>query len=224
VSDGPGAGSTQGVPAPADGAKSPGNAGAPVLNFGQRLVSRLITMVWLTAMWVVLWGDASPGTVVAGAGVAVGGYAVARLPPLPVRIRVRPLRALLLFGNIMVDMAVSSVRVAVHSVWRPERMRGAIVEVSMRTDSDLLLALIAAGLSLITGSVVIELNREEGVVYVHGTPVQSERSVHKLRRQVRRTEELFVRAFGTADDVAEFEHQERQLRNAEAAGAGEGDR
>ncbi|GAB3447955.1 Na+/H+ antiporter subunit E [Streptomonospora sediminis] len=211
-------------------APDPGTGAASARSLPQRLLGRMATVVWLTAMWVILWGDPSPGTVVAGACVASGCYAVAKLPHLPVRLSFRPLHVLLLVGRIAVDLVTSSVRVAIHAVWRPERMRGVIVAVPMRTDSDLLLALTTAGLSLITGSLVIELNREEGVLYVHGTPIHSERSVRNLRRQVRRTEERFVRAFGTLADIEEFELEERSMRDAEnaaaggAADAGEGNR
>ncbi|GAA1783290.1 Na+/H+ antiporter subunit E [Streptomonospora arabica] len=198
-------------------------AGAAALSLPQRLAGRMATVVWLTVMWVILWGDASLGTVVAGACVASGCYAAARLPHLPVRLTFRPLHTLLLVWHIAVELLTSSVRVAVHVLWRPRRMRGAIVEVPMRTDSDLLLALTAAGLSLITGSLVIELNREEGVLYVHGTPIHSERSVRNLRRQVRRTEELFVRAFGTSSDIEEFEREERLMLEAETADSAEGE-
>ncbi|MDA0566104.1 Na+/H+ antiporter subunit E [Streptomonospora sp. S1-112] len=187
----------------------------------QRMLGRLPTIAWLTLMWVILWGDPSPGTVVAGAGVATAGYAAAKLPHLPVGLRFRPLHVLLLVGHIVWDMFASSVQVSVHALWRPERMRGVIVEVPMRTDSDLLLAMVTGGLSLITGSLVIELNREEGVLYVHGTPIESERSVRQLRRQVRRTEKLFVWAFGTAADIEEFEREERREAEREARGAAE---
>ncbi|WP_052809864.1 Na+/H+ antiporter subunit E [Streptomonospora alba] len=195
---------------------APSDAGAePGRPVRRQLLGRLVMAVWLTLMWVILWGDASPGTVVAGAGVAAGCYYAARLPHLPVRLRFRPLRIVLLIGHIAVDMLVSSVRVAFHALWRPAQMRGAIVAVPMRTDSDLLLVMVSAGLSLITGSLVIELNREEGVLYVHGTPVSSERSVRHLRRQVRRTEERFVRAFGTQRDIDEFEREEQELLRAD---------
>lgn len=176
-----------------------------------RVFGRLPTLLWLTVMWVVLWGDPAPGTIIAGFGVACGCYAVAKLPHIPVGLHVRPLRLLRLAVTIGYDMLVSSAQVAAQVLWRPRRMRGAIVAVPARTDSDFLLALISGGLSLVTGSLVIELNREQGVIYVHGIPVDSESAVRRLRHQVRRTEEMFVRAFGTANDVAEFEAAERTL-------------
>ncbi|MUL42971.1 Na+/H+ antiporter subunit E [Streptomonospora sp. PA3] len=197
------------------GASPPRTATDPVRTVPQRVLGRMAMGVWLTVMWAILWGDASPGTLLAGAAVAGGCYAAARLPHLPVRLRFRPVHALLLCAHIAVEMVGSSLRVAFHALWRPGRMRGAIVSVPLRTDSDLLLAMVIGGLSLITGSLVIELNREEGVIYVHGTPVASERAVRQLRRQVRRTEELFVRAFGTLRDIEEFEQEERQLRASE---------
>ncbi|WP_245646057.1 Na+/H+ antiporter subunit E [Nocardiopsis trehalosi] len=172
---------------------------------GMRLLGRLPTVLWLTLMWVVLWGDPSPGTVIAGAVVGSLCYTVAKLPHIPVRLGFRPWHALRLVGVIGYDLFRSSVHVAFHVLWRPAEVRGAIVAVPMRTDSDFLLAMVSGGLSLVTGSLVIELNRDQGVIYVHGIPIESDGAVDRLRRQVRRTEELFVRAFGTAEDVAEFE-------------------
>ncbi|MDA8370534.1 MAG: Na+/H+ antiporter subunit E [Nocardiopsaceae bacterium] len=171
------------------------------------LAAQLPTVLWLTTMWVLLWGDLAIGTIIAGAVVASLCYAAARLPVIPVRLRFRPLRVLRLASAIGLDLLTSSVRVAFHVLWRPRQVRGAIVEVPMRTDSDFLLAMTSSALSLVTGSVVIELNRSEGVVYVHGLPIESERAVARLRRQARTTEELFAHAFGTSEDIAKFEHE-----------------
>lgn len=177
----------------------------------RRMLTRLPTMLWLVVMWVILWGDLSPGTVVAGAGVALLCYPLAKLPHIPVRLGFRPLHALWLFVHIAFDLITSSIQVGLHVLWRPEQTRGAIVEVPMRTDSDFLLVMVGTGLSLITGSLVVELDRERGVMYVHGIPIESAESVEGLRRQIRRTEELFVRAFGTSEDMAQFRAAEEEF-------------
>ncbi|MFC4561163.1 Na+/H+ antiporter subunit E [Nocardiopsis mangrovi] len=190
----------------------------------RRLAGRLPTVIWLTLMWVILWGDPSPGTVIAGAAVGSMCYAVAKLPHIPVRLGFHPVYALKLAGFFLTELFVSSTRVAVHVLWRPRRMRGAIVAVPLRTDSDFLVAAVSAGLSLITGSLVIELNRDQGMVYVHGTPIDSEAAVDRLRRQVRRTEELIVRAFGTPADIAEFERDAAEQESAADGDTREEDR
>ncbi|MFC7330098.1 Na+/H+ antiporter subunit E [Marinactinospora rubrisoli] len=189
----------------------------------RRLLGRLPTVLWLTAMWVILWGDPSPGTIIAGAVVGSACYSVAKLPHIPVRLGFRPLAVLRLAAAIGYDLFSSSAQVAVHVLWRPRRTRGAIVAVPMRTDSDFLLAMVSGGLSLVTGSMVIELNRDQGVIYVHGIPIDSPEAVERLRRQVRRTEELFVRAFGTAEDLAEFGRSAEPAAPANAVPAREGD-
>lgn len=186
-----------------------------------RMLGRLPMVLWLTAMWAVLWGDASPGTLLAGFGVGAGCYAAAKLPHLPVRLRFRPLRAALLAGRILLDLLTSSVQMAYYALDRPGRVRGAIVAVPLRTDSDLLMAMVSGGLSLVTGSQTIELDREGGVIYVHGVPIRGEGDVPRLRRDVRRMEELFVRAFGSTADIADFEATESEMDAARAAGRGE---
>ncbi|GAA3747831.1 multicomponent Na+:H+ antiporter subunit E [Spinactinospora alkalitolerans] len=177
----------------------------------KRLLMRLPTVLLLTVMWAVLWGDPAPGTLIAGFAVASMCYSVAKLPHIPVRLVFRPFAALRLAGRIGYDLFASSTHVAFHVLWRPKRVRGAIVAVPMRTDSDFLLAMVSVGLSMVTGSLVIELNRNQGVIYVHGIPIDSPDAVEGLRRQVRRTEKLFVRAFGTAEDLADFDRAEREF-------------
>ncbi|GAB3496315.1 Na+/H+ antiporter subunit E [Nocardiopsis coralliicola] len=183
-----------------------------------RLLGRLPTVIWLTLMWAILWGDFSPGTLVAGAFVSAGCYAAAKLPHLPVRLHFRPLRVVRLILFVAVDLLQSSVHMAYHTLRRPKQVRGAIVAVPLRTDSDLLMALVSAGLSLVTGSQTIELDREAGVIYVHGIPIHDESDVPKLRRSVMRTEEMYVRAFGTQQDIARFKDAEREV-DAEEGGA-----
>ncbi|MEY9210883.1 Na+/H+ antiporter subunit E [Thermobifida halotolerans] len=184
-----------------------------------RLSGRLPTVAWLTVMWVVLWGDPSPGTVLAGVAVASLCYSAARLPHIPVRLGFRPLPALRLAARVGYDLVFSSVRVAFHGLWRPGRTHGAIVAVPMRTDSDFLLAMLSALLSMVTGTLVIELNRNRGVVYVHGLPVNDTDAVAGLRAQVRRTEELLVHAFGTAEDLEMFRRLARLPAEEEAGTA-----
>ncbi|WP_017539332.1 Na+/H+ antiporter subunit E [Nocardiopsis halophila] len=185
---------------------------------GMRLLGRLPMVLWLTVMWAVLWGDASPGTLIAGFAVGAGCYVAARLPHLPVRLRFRPLWAVRLAVRILWDLLASSVQMAYFTFDRPHRVRGAIVAVPLRTDSDLLMAMVSGGLSLVTGSQTIELDREGGVIYVHGIPIRGEGDVPRLRRDVRRIEELFVRAFGSTADIADFEATEHAMHAARAAG------
>lgn len=186
-----------------------------------RILGRLPMVLWLTAMWAVLWGDASPGTLIAGFAVGAGCFAAAKLPHLPVRLRFRPMRAALLAGRILLDLFTSSVQMAYYALYRPGRVRGAIVAVPLRTDSDLLMAMVSGGVSLVTGSLTIELDREGGVIYVHGIPIRGEGDVPRLRRDVRRMEELFVRAFGSTADIEDFEATERAMDAVRAAGKGE---
>ncbi|GLU48058.1 Na+/H+ antiporter subunit E [Nocardiopsis ansamitocini] len=171
----------------------------------RRLVARVPTVLLLAAMWVTLWGDPSPGTILAGIMVGTLCYSVAKLPHFPVRLGFSPFYATKLAGKIGLDLLLSSTRVAFHVLWRPARVRGAIVAVPMRTNSDFLLAMVSGSMSLITGSLVIELNREQGVIYVHGFPAASEAEADRLRNQIAHTEELLVRAFGTRSDIAELE-------------------
>ncbi|PRX97338.1 Na+/H+ antiporter subunit E [Allonocardiopsis opalescens] len=174
----------------------------PMRRWVLRIGVRMPMVAWLTVMWLILWGDVTLGATVAGAIVATGCYAAAKLPRMPIGVRLRPLGIVRVVVVLAYDLLVSSVHMAWHVLHRPGRARGAVVAVPLQTESDLLMAMTAGGLTMVPGSMVVGLNRDEGVLYVHGFPLHDERSVEKLRRDVRRTEELFVRAFGTAADIA----------------------
>lgn len=123
--------------------------------------------LWLTVVWVLLWGDFSPGTVVAGLVVAVVVLLALPLPPVRLGVRLRPWALLVLLGHLAVDLVVSAVQVSL-AVLRPGlRVRNAVVEVPLRTDSDLVLTVTSQLLSLVPGSLVLEVDQATHRVWLH---------------------------------------------------------
>jgi multicomponent Na+:H+ antiporter subunit E len=83
--------------------------------------------------------------------------------------------------------------------------QGAIVQVQLRADSDLLLTVVAETLSLVPGSLVLDLDRESRLISIHLLHVDDLADVERQKADVLATEELIVRAFGTAEDIAALE-------------------
>ena len=131
--------------------------------------------------------------------------AVTVLLPLPAvvgEIRVRPLPLLGFLGHFLVDLAASGAQVAWQAL-RPGRQgQSAIVRVRLRTDSDLLLTIITEAVSLVPGSMVIDLDREARELGLHVLSVDSDEDLERQRRSVLVTEDRVVRAFGTDEDRA----------------------
>jgi multicomponent Na+:H+ antiporter subunit E len=172
---------------------------------GPRLRHQLPLLVWLVVVWILLWGTWSWANVLSGAAVALVVMLVLPLPPVVGGTRVRPLPLIRFVGHFLVDLAVSGAQVAWRAIGPGGMQQGAIVRVQLRADSDLLLTVVAETISLVPGSLVLDLDREERLIAVHLLHVADLADVERQKAAVLATEDRIVRAFGTADDIAALE-------------------
>ena len=167
-----------------------------------RLRHQLPLLVWLVLVWILLWGTWSWANLLSGIVVAVAVTSLLPLPPVVGGVQVHGVRLLRLLGYFLVDLVVSAAQVA----WLTVRPRGisrsAILKVPLRTDSDLLLTIVAETVTLVPGSIVIDLDREEKTRILHVLNVDDESDVEKRRASVLAQEERVVRALGSDRDIA----------------------
>lgn len=157
---------------------------------------QLPVLIWLTVVWVALWGDISAATVIGGFIVAVVSCVVFPLPPLRLDMWVRPLPLLWLVARFAWDVIVSSIQVA-WVVVRPGRpLRNAVVEVNLLTPSDFVLTVVAEMTCLIPGSLVIEARRSTHTLFLHVLDVKDPADVERFRQSVLDLETRLVRALG----------------------------
>ena len=122
--------------------------------------------------------------------------------PLVGGTRVRPVSLLLFLGHFVFDLVSSGALVAWQTV-RPGGIdRSAIIMVRLRTDSDLLLTILSESLTLVPGSMVIDLDRERRTIALHILHVHDEADLERQRASVLAQEERVVRAFGSSDEIA----------------------
>ena len=163
---------------------------------------QLPLLAWLVVVWILLWGTFSWANVVSGVVVALLIMVLLPLPPVVGGTRVRPLSLLRFVGHFLADLAVSGAQVAWRAVGPSGVQQGAIVRVQLRADSDLLLTAVAETISLVPGSLVLDLDREERLMAVHLLHVDDLADVERQRADVLAVEDRIVRAFGTAEDIA----------------------
>jgi multicomponent Na+:H+ antiporter subunit E len=170
--------------------------------FGRHLRHQLPLLVWLVLVWNLLWGTWSWANLLSGIAVALGVTLLLPLPPVVGGTRVRPLSTLRFLGHFVADLIRSGAIVA----WQTVRPRGiarsAIITVQLRTDSDLLLTILTESLTLVPGSMVIDLDRERRTIALHILHVDGEADVERQRAAVLAEEERVVRAFGSPDEIA----------------------
>ena len=165
---------------------------------GEQLHELLIrsgSVVWLAAVWTLLWGETTPLIIGSGVLVAVAVIVFLPLPRVPIgtRIRIGPLIVLCLI--IVRDLAISSAQVAWYAV-RPLPLpaRG-IHWVKLRMSSDLVLTLAILALNLIPGTVVLSIDRVHRRVQVHLIPSRGEADLRKFEEKTAVLERWFNLAF-----------------------------
>ncbi|MFI5429065.1 Na+/H+ antiporter subunit E [Aeromicrobium sp. UC242_57] len=95
---------------------------------------------------------------------------------------------------------MSSVQVAL-VVLRPGRpLRNGVVEVNLRTPSDVVLTVVAEMTCLIPGSLVVEARRSTHTLYLHVLDVKDEAGAERFRQSVLDLETRLVRALGRHTD------------------------
>lgn len=165
-----------------------------------------VAVVVLTVTWVLLWERLSLFVVVTGVLLSLLVFLVFPLPPIERTGRVRPVALGRLVGRLAVDLVVSSVRVVALSFAR-HTPRSAIIGVRLRTRSDLILTMTSELVSLVPGSLVVEVRRAESTLYIHALDTVDPDRLRQAEQDVLDAEERVLRAFGTDEDVAALDAQ-----------------
>ncbi len=168
-------------------------------------MTRLPSVVWLTLVWVLLWGTFSVASIVGGVLVAVLVTALFRLPPATDRLPVRPLPVLRLALFLLWDLAVSGAEVSWQVLRHGPGARGAIVAVPLVSSSDLVVTAMANALSLSPGTMALQIDHDHDVWYVYALGPRDDADVDRARRRVVDLQRRVLSALGAPDERAEAE-------------------
>lgn len=164
-------------------------------------VGRVVLAVWLFLVWVLLWDGLSAEIVIGGVVVSVGALLVFRLPTVAGggHFALGPFLYLMVY--LAWDLLVSTSRVVWAAV-RPGRpQRNAVVEVPLlHARSDAMLALIVNAIGVTPGSLVVEVDLDRRLLYLHQLVADTAAERDKLCRHAVRIEELIVRAVGSDEE------------------------
>jgi multicomponent Na+:H+ antiporter subunit E len=159
-------------------------------------------VIWLTAVWVLLWGDLSVGNVLAGALIGIAVTVGLTMAPIQFHGRLRPLGLVRLVVRFVFDLVRASFEVAAIALRPGYTPRGAVIGVQLRSHSDLYLTLTAELVSLVPGSLVVEAHRLTGTLYVHVLDVAWSGGIEAARHAVLDQEERLLRAVAADDELA----------------------
>jgi multicomponent Na+:H+ antiporter subunit E len=161
-------------------------------------------LIGLTVVWVLLWGGLNVANVLSGLVVAVIVMLVFPLPPIVFGGRLRPVGLLRLAGWFVAELVVASAQVGAQALRIGPRPLNAVIQVDLRSRSDLYLTLTAELLSLVPGSLVVEARRSTSTLFLHVLAVRSESDVEEARRRALRQEERVMRALASDEELAAY--------------------
>jgi len=184
----------------------------PIRRFQRRVAGAWLlqpaTVLWLVVLWCLLWGRFSPGHLASGLVAALLVVRAFPLAPIPVEGRIAPVAALRFWLGFAWDVVRASAQVAWLAV-RPGAAPGAaVIAVPLRTRSELLLTAVAETLGLVPGSVVVEVDRTGGILYVHLIGVADRAAIERERARAHAIEARLIRAFGSDEDRRALERDE----------------
>jgi multicomponent Na+:H+ antiporter subunit E len=166
-----------------------------------QLLLQLPLLVALVALWALLWGSLSPLTLISGIVVALVLTRMFYLPPVALSGRFNLLWFAVFAGTFVLDLVVASFQVAFQALNPRFHPRPSIVAVQLHTKNDLVLSLTAMATTLVPGTLVVEIDRERGIVYQHALNTRDLAEVAKVRRHTLAYERRLVLAFGSESDV-----------------------
>ncbi|GAB7050941.1 Na+/H+ antiporter subunit E [Catenuloplanes indicus] len=160
------------------------------------LLERAVAVAGMVAVWLLLWGNAGPFTILGGVVVAILALTMFPLPSVPFGGRISVAGIVLFAACFLRDLLLASVQVAWLAI-RPGRVpASAIIAVPLRAGTDLHITLTAAALSLIPGSLIVEADRARAILYVHVIGVSTAEDVERARAAVIRLETRILHATG----------------------------
>jgi len=165
------------------------------------VINQVPPLIALVVLWMLLWGEFSWLNVLVGLSVGLFVTVAFYLVPVQLSGRVNLVRTIVFLMWLVIDIVRASVEVSWLAVKPRLVTSNAILQVRLRTRSDLILTGTAVSTSIVPGSLVIDIDRESSILYLHVLNMHSARDIERFRRRVLHTERRIVRGFGSREDV-----------------------
>ena len=181
-------------------------------NAGWRMWKQWPLLVALVVLWMLLWGSVSWLNLATGLVLAIAVTRALYLPPVELSGRFNPFWFALFLIRFLGALIVASFQVAFLALTPGAGRNNSVIAVDLRTRSDFIMTLTAVALSLIPGSFVLEIEREQSLLYLHvlgsvrkNTGISREDQIivanAKVHARVLGLERQIVRALGSAADL-----------------------
>jgi multicomponent Na+:H+ antiporter subunit E len=158
-------------------------------------------VILLAAIWVLLWGEASLLNILFGALLGWLVTVVFWLAPIKYYGRVHPWRVVVLAAVQLRALAVASFQLAAVA-FRPEvKLRPGVIRIELRSNNDLFQVGLAQLISIVPGTLVVEVVRRPRLLYLHVFDLPDEASIAAQRTHALALERRLVEAIGSPSEI-----------------------
>ncbi|GHD84979.1 MULTISPECIES: Na+/H+ antiporter subunit E [Kocuria] len=182
------------------------------------LRAELPLILWLVVVWGALWGDWSVGNLVFGLILAVFVTRTLTLPPVRLSGRFNVLHFALFVITFIWQVARASVHVFGVALMQGPKVHNAVLRVKLRQNNDLLMTAVGHTMALIPGSLVVEVDRGNGILYFHVLDVSTPEEAESFRESALNIEAAWIKIMGSKEDLAKLEAS-GDAGGADASGA-----
>lgn len=176
-----------------------------------RFIVEIPLILWLVAVWAILWGEFNITNLTVGVIFALLVTRVMALPPVTLSHRFNIFHGLVMGITFIYQVTKASFQVLWVAIKEGPNVRSAIVGVQLRTGNDLLVTAVANTTGLIPGSVLIEVDRSTGTLFFHVLNAKNEAEVESFRQVVLDTEAAWIRTMGNAHELAVLHAEDERL-------------
>lgn len=169
------------------------------------LRAELPLILWLVVVWGALWGDWSVGNLVFGLILAVFVTRTLTLPPVRLSGRFNVLHFALFVITFIWQVARASVHVFGVALMQGPKVHNAVLRVKLRQNNDLLMTAVGHTMALIPGSLVVEVDRGNGILYFHVLDVSTPEEAESFRESALNIEAAWIKIMGSKEDLATLE-------------------
>lgn len=170
------------------------------MKMDRSILLRLWTLAWLTAIWVLLWGNVSAANILGGIAVGLLIMVLLPLPRVPVEGRIHVFSLVKLAVVFLYYAIESSVSVAWLAIRPKAPPVTGVLRCRIAIKSDLVLTLFVDAMNLVPGTMVLEIDRTRRLLYVHVLDMGTQKAVDGFYAYVRHLEKLFIAGFERDSD------------------------
>jgi multicomponent Na+:H+ antiporter subunit E len=165
-------------------------------------------ILWLMLVWAVLWGELTAKNLLVGLVLALLVTRALALPPVQLSSRFNAVHAVTLALTFLWQVTRASFEVMWTVIAHGPRASSAVTAVQLRSHSDLILTATGSTTGLIPGSVLLEVDRPNAILYFHVLDVHDDEDIEHFRESVRNTEAAWLRMMGSPEDYAALRRED----------------